>query len=334
MEKDDELKGIGNSYDFGARMLDPRVGRWFAPDKMASRSPDWSPYRFCFDNPLRFVDKDGNWETDGHYWTVYMVGLMVGLSNTEAEELARLSELPDTSIHRNQASSQNYTWANAKKQKTTHSLLGSNAIVGLNIEFAIQNFKNAKTDEEISNTLHYLGDAYAHQRMNGKGYYGDKGKVKQFGGKMFEKITGGTAEHAYATEPDGSLSGLRPDLIYNRVELYMQYVSTLEVAIKEKYGVDGSIDVDVFKKMTDFAKENKVSLIGIMNYEVAKLKGENTFFVPISYGVADDDYAEHNRAVEWYLKENNVDYDREEVYNESVGGALKTLQGVKYTIKE
>ncbi|WP_317044843.1 RHS repeat domain-containing protein, partial [Flavobacterium columnare] len=36
-EKDDELKGEGNSYDFGARLLDPRIGRWFSPDPMEKK---------------------------------------------------------------------------------------------------------------------------------------------------------------------------------------------------------------------------------------------------------------------------------------------------------
>jgi RHS repeat-associated protein len=59
MEKDDELKGIGNSYDFGARMFDPRVGRWFAPDPLEKDFPFISTYVYALNNPLNIVDEDG-----------------------------------------------------------------------------------------------------------------------------------------------------------------------------------------------------------------------------------------------------------------------------------
>ena len=60
MEKDDELKGEGNSYDFGARMYDPRIGRWFSIDNLHKKYPDLSPYSFTNNNPVVFVDYDGN----------------------------------------------------------------------------------------------------------------------------------------------------------------------------------------------------------------------------------------------------------------------------------
>ncbi|PHR42305.1 MAG: hypothetical protein COA32_17600, partial [Fluviicola sp.] len=59
MYKDDEMKGEGNSYDFGARMYDPRVGRWLSLDPMARQYPHLSPYNFVANNPIIFTDANG-----------------------------------------------------------------------------------------------------------------------------------------------------------------------------------------------------------------------------------------------------------------------------------
>ena len=58
-EKDDEIKGVGNSYDFDSRMFDPRIGRWLSCDPEAHKYSFLSSYSYVADNPLIFVDKDG-----------------------------------------------------------------------------------------------------------------------------------------------------------------------------------------------------------------------------------------------------------------------------------
>ena len=45
-EMDDEVKGEGNSVNYKYRMHDPRVGRFFAVDPLASNYPHNSPYAF------------------------------------------------------------------------------------------------------------------------------------------------------------------------------------------------------------------------------------------------------------------------------------------------
>ena len=59
-EKDDDIKNIeGSSYDFGARIYDPRIGRWLSLDPLASKYPMYSPYNFVTNSPLQYIDLDG-----------------------------------------------------------------------------------------------------------------------------------------------------------------------------------------------------------------------------------------------------------------------------------
>ena len=64
MEKDNEIKGNGNSYDFGARGYDPRIARWSSVDPLESKYPWTSPYGYVVGNPIL------NRELDGRDWTV------------------------------------------------------------------------------------------------------------------------------------------------------------------------------------------------------------------------------------------------------------------------
>jgi RHS repeat-associated protein len=58
-EMDNELKGEGNSLNYTFRMHDPRIGRFFARDPLSRDYPWNSPYAFSENDPINFVDLEG-----------------------------------------------------------------------------------------------------------------------------------------------------------------------------------------------------------------------------------------------------------------------------------
>jgi RHS repeat-associated protein len=59
-EEQTEL-GLG-WLDYGARMLDPALGRWFVVDNLADHTNQisWTPYHYVKNNPTNSTDPDGN----------------------------------------------------------------------------------------------------------------------------------------------------------------------------------------------------------------------------------------------------------------------------------
>ncbi|TKC56607.1 RHS repeat-associated core domain-containing protein, partial [Pedobacter hiemivivus] len=58
-ENDNEVKGDGNQQDYGMRIYDPRVGRFYSTDPLSYRYPDLSTYQFASNSPIENIDLDG-----------------------------------------------------------------------------------------------------------------------------------------------------------------------------------------------------------------------------------------------------------------------------------
>jgi len=57
--KDNDISGNGNIYDYGARIYNPRIGKFLSVDPMIYTYPMLTPFQFASNSPISGVDLDG-----------------------------------------------------------------------------------------------------------------------------------------------------------------------------------------------------------------------------------------------------------------------------------
>ncbi len=58
-ERDNEVRGTGNSYAYEYRMYDPRIGRFLSIDPLSQRYPYYTPYQFAGNRVIACLDLEG-----------------------------------------------------------------------------------------------------------------------------------------------------------------------------------------------------------------------------------------------------------------------------------
>ncbi|MCO6173428.1 hypothetical protein NHF50_00060 [Flavobacterium sp. NRK F10] len=275
---------------------------------MRVKAPEWSPYRFGFDNPLRYKDADGNWEEDGHFWTVLAYGLAKGLNYETAFVLAKGAESLDHKVH------SNYKMVQTDGKSTFARVFGFGtwADGGCNhMSGGTQQFGHALTGEEqsISNqfateqlltgnlvALHTLGDSWAHSYVN------EDGVRMNYGAS-----TGFTTQHASVIKGANLTYGLNVvDNIHERKDAYDGYLKSLDNAISSLYKLEIGFDSSIhdYVQQNGVTKENNILLF--KNY--AEWKGK--YIKSTMYNSSEFTLANQKQMKLWtgYLDKINVSY--------------------------
>ena len=147
-EKDDEINSEGNSYDFGARIYDGRLGRWMSCDDWESKYPMLSTYCFVGNSPIKFIDPDGKGIKAANNDAVVIMNAMFADFNTTiggveatGQELFRVSATT-TGTFQSTASKEQFkenlkkstlTKAQKKEAKALFKVLSSTDIVEIGL---------------------------------------------------------------------------------------------------------------------------------------------------------------------------------------------------------
>ena len=68
-----------NAYDYGARFYDPLLPTWDRMDPLCEKYYHVSPYAYCLDNPVKFLDRDG-FDPGDFFYTMDEAAMDFGLT--------------------------------------------------------------------------------------------------------------------------------------------------------------------------------------------------------------------------------------------------------------
>ncbi|POS00520.1 RHS repeat-associated protein, partial [Flavobacterium croceum DSM 17960] len=108
-----------NVYDYGARNYDPAIGRWMNIDPLAEKHPEISPYIYCKNNPVVFVDPDGR---DFGIYIDFVKGTVTIKGTYYATSADQASANQATNYWKNQSGKFNYSFTDENGNKQSFAI--------------------------------------------------------------------------------------------------------------------------------------------------------------------------------------------------------------------
>jgi RHS repeat-associated protein len=168
-EVDGEVNGEGNSIDFGARMLDTRLGRWLSVDPMKKGFPFESPFIFVSNNSLVYNDPTGKTRIVTIIISDESTGKITTLQVVGANELKRGEKWHDGGDYYNNA------WYDINDTYEVNVNQDGNARMSFVSSFGILRYEESpilrfigmgKSDDEVNDKLNELPSRNSNSNNN------------------------------------------------------------------------------------------------------------------------------------------------------------------------
>ncbi len=110
-QEKDNSTGEGN-LDFGARIMDVRLGRWLSVDALAKKLPSESPYSANGNSPIFVIDRDGDYRIIIHAVYDYLTGKFTVVSIESAPGLMSKTVKDNFNPNTNTWTDERHEWYN------------------------------------------------------------------------------------------------------------------------------------------------------------------------------------------------------------------------------